>query len=251
MASSLTTNAGPRRRVASTSKSSTARTPVTPSSPATRSAGLDRPARPGRGRARVPGRAPRCRSPSVCTVSTTGHAAACPDGLRASEDGELAAEGHPLLEEQTVRRPTARASQSASSSAEATTPHALAVVSAAGGLGHDRPPDLGAEGLGVGRGVGPRPTAGTECPSAPSRSRIASLSWANRSARGRGVQRRRPRRRAASRTSAGTCSWSKVTTSQAGRSRARPRRRCGARPGELGTTRAALASSDSASTLTA
>ena len=82
MASSLTTYAGSPVRGWLTSNSSTAMTPVTSSSPAMRSpASVARTARsssrPGAG-ART-----SVQMPSVCTVSTTGHAVACPDGLRA------------------------------------------------------------------------------------------------------------------------------------------------------------------------
>ena len=42
--------------------------------------------------------------PSVCTVSTTGHAAAWPDGLPGDEHRELADEVDPLLEEQAAAR---------------------------------------------------------------------------------------------------------------------------------------------------
>ena len=51
---------------------------------------------------------------------TTGHAAACPDGLRATSR-ELAAERHPLLEQMPRFSDAARSSQSASSPASATT----------------------------------------------------------------------------------------------------------------------------------
>ena len=67
--------------------------------------------------------------PSVCTVSTTGHAAACPDGAAGDQHRELTDEVHPLLGEQALGEQTlscaacraTTSSQSSASSAEATT----------------------------------------------------------------------------------------------------------------------------------
>ena len=75
----------------------------------------------------------------------------------------------------------------ASSAADSTEPHALAVVAAARGLQHDRPAAvLGGERGQLARRRRPPPSAGTGRPSAVSRARITILSWACTSASGPG-----------------------------------------------------------------
>ena len=95
--------------------------------------------------------------PSVCTVSTTGHAAAWPDGLRARSTASSRTERHPLLEQQTGAlgcRPLQPVGELTGIRHDL---HALAVVAAARRLGDDRPAHGVAEGGDLGRGVGPRP----------------------------------------------------------------------------------------------
>ena len=133
--------------------------------------------------------------PSVCTVSTTGHAAACPDGLRATEHRELADEVDLLLGEQAPAssprlRPRAepRLQPVLGLVRGGDDAHALAVVATARGLDHDRPADLVAEGLQRRPRPSPAPTAGRRRRSGEP-ARIASLSWAKTQRRGAGVQR--------------------------------------------------------------
>ena len=98
--------------------------------------------------------------PSVCTVSTTGQAAAWPDGLRAMSTASsrtkstFSSRSRPPS---TGPGSPTRPSQSASSSAERHDAHALAVVAAARGLGDDGPADAVAEGGDLGRRRGPGP----------------------------------------------------------------------------------------------
>ena len=105
--------------------------------------------------------------PSVCTVSTTGHAAAWPDRAARDQHGELADEVDLLLGEQARRAALACAACRATASSQSVglvgggdDAHALAVVAAARGLDHDRPADLVAEGLQRRRVRRPAPSAG-------------------------------------------------------------------------------------------
>ena len=156
--------------------------------------------------------------PSVCTVSTTGHAAACPERAARDQHRELADEVDPLLGEQALgERPSpaaaCRASRPVLGRRPRATAHALAVVAAARGLDHDRPADLVAEGLHVRRVRAPRPSAGTG-----RRARRAARAWPACPGRRPGRPgvgcSATPSASSAASTSAGTCSWSKVTTSQ-------------------------------------
>ena len=148
--------------------------------------------------------------PSRCTVSTTGHAAPCPNGERATS----------AASSRTIA--TCSSASSGGAGGEyvgravgrvVDDPDALAVVAAAGRLEHDRPADLGRERGEVGRRARPAPSAGTACPARPAAARIAALSCAKRSAAEPG-RTATPSAASAAMCSFGTCSWSKVTTSQ-------------------------------------
>ena len=164
------------------------------------------------------------------------------------QHGELAAEGHPLLEEQPGAggRPPARASRRAPRPPRPRGPPCRRSRPA----GSWRPPASRPRRRRPRRRatVSARAQRGHGIPRAVSRSRIASLSCAKRSASGCGCSTA-PSATSSARTSGGTCSWSKVTTSHAAANRRTASASVCAPTGEDGTTRAALASSASASTL--
>ncbi len=190
---------------------STASTPTTPSSPAIRSAisvadAASCGSRPGAGA--ITSR----QTPSTCTVSTTGQAAACPDGLRATRAAssrEKATRSSASSQPQPWRQPVGaprpprtppahpcRRSRRAWSSAPPASPARPAPRERGElrGVTHQRPSRA------PGRRDRPAGPAWPPCPGrAPAR----------RAPGGRG--HRCPRGRAAA--SVGTCSWSKVSTS--------------------------------------
>ena len=106
--------------------------------------------------------------PSVWTVSTTGQAAACPEGLRATRTASsrtkstFSSSSRPSVAAGRACRPR-RASRPPRRPGPATA-HALAVVPAARGLGHDRPADLVAEARDLRRRRAPAPSAGRAMP---------------------------------------------------------------------------------------
>ena len=132
--------------------------------------------------------------PSVCTVSTTGHAAACPDRAAGDQHRELADELHPLLGQQAAGEQALPGRRVAGDGRQPVgglvggrdDAHALAVVAAAGGLEHHRPADLVPEGLQRRRRSPTCAHRGHGTPMSVSRRRIASLSWAKTRAAGLG-----------------------------------------------------------------
>ena len=122
--------------------------------------------------------------PSACTVSTTGQAAACPNGERATSAASSRRIGTARSTINGV--PAASSSATSSGSGAVEHPHAAPVVAAADRLEHHRPAVLGAEPLRRRAGSRTAANAGTASPSPASRSRITSLSWACSSAAGAG-----------------------------------------------------------------
>ena len=230
---------------AGTSNISTASTPVTPSSPAIRrpvavAAAASAGSIPGAGASTS------VQIPSVCTVSTTGHAAAWPEGLRATRTASsrpnatrssrstpsASGPGRPSLGEpvRQVRGAGARRGRPCRRSRRA------------GVLATTGQPDRRRR-----RSSTSAPTVRRRPPRArDARSRPAARAWpacpgrtSAPPARGAARRRRPPAPRA---RPAGTCSWSKVTTSQR-RANARTVSRSVCEPtGDDGTTRAADAS---------
>ena len=141
------------------------------------------PARPRRASAVSPGAGASTSThwPSACTVSTTGHAAAWPNGERATS----AASSRRIGTRSSAISGVPAASSSATSSGVGVEPHAAPVVAAADGLEHRRHrPRRTRRGR---RGVVISANRGPAMPSSASRRRITSLSWACRSASGAGV----------------------------------------------------------------
>ncbi len=220
---------------------------MTPSSPAMRrAASVTTEARSGSSPGA--GASTSVQMPSVCTVSTTGQAAAWPDGLRATSTASSRTKS---TFSSSSRPPSTgpgsptRASQSASSSAEDTTLDALAVVAAARGLGDDRASRRSSPKAVTSAAVVARVHRGQAIPSPSRRSRMASLSWAKCSAARLGCTAT-PSSSRACRMSCGTCSWSKVTTSHEAAKARTASRSVWSPTGALGTTRAAAALSLSA-----
>ena len=136
-----------------------------------------------------------------------------PERRPGDQRGQLAAQRHPLLDDQLG----AAGEQLASSAASAGVvdhPHAAAVVPAAGRLEHHRPADLLAEVGQVGGRGRPAASAAPGRPARPGVRASAACPGRSSSASRRRVERRRPRRPARGCAPSGTCSWSKVTTSQ-------------------------------------
>ncbi len=146
--------------------------------------------------------------PSCCTVSTTGHAATCPYGDRATTAASSRTSG--------TRSSTISAVPEASSSAASATspttqtplpsyPPRVAFTTTGQPTSAPNRSRSAADSTGAQRGTG--------APSAVSRSRMTRLSWACTSASGPGSTFT-PSAASARRCSVGTCSWSNVTTSQ-------------------------------------
>jgi hypothetical protein len=191
MASSLTRIPGP------VSNSSTASRPTTSSSVASRMARrwistARSGSRPGAGASTS------TQIPSRCTVSTTGYVATCPNGERATSAASSRRSG---------TRSSTISSVRGSGSSGPTTQTPLPSYPPRTALTTTGQPCAAAKAL---TSV---PHRGTGIPSSPSRSRMARLSWAYRSAAAPGATAT-PSAVSASMCPGGTCSWSNVTTSQ-------------------------------------
>ena len=135
-----------------------------------------------------------------------------PERRARQQSGELAAQGHPLLDHQRGAGGQQLVDRAPRLLGVVEHPHAAPVVAAAHGLEHHRPAVLGGEGQRRPRGSTPRRTAARAPRARRAGVRMTSLSCACSSASGPGWTVW-PSATRARRCSPGTCSWSKVIAS--------------------------------------